>query len=138
MHLIAEVNRITGDGGIFYISTPNVLYDRNLVEFMFGGHPFGWSPYTGIGGDRHNREYTTFELLRLLQVGGFNVETFETLTYRRRGKIAKRMLALLLSLPPAAAGRVLLRMRGAFSHARARRVGPVTERYPAFLYEFFS
>jgi SAM-dependent methyltransferase len=138
MHLISESNRILKDGGVLYITTPNVLYDRNLVEFLFGNHPFGWSVYTSLGGDRHNREYTTFELIKLLEVGGFNVETFETLTYQRRREINKRMLARLLCLLPAAAGRVPLRMRGAFSHTRARRVGPVTERYPAFLYEFFS
>ena len=60
MHLVGEANRILCAGGLFYITTPKVLDDQNLVKYFFGGHPFLWSVYTSTYGDRHNREYTPF------------------------------------------------------------------------------
>jgi hypothetical protein len=125
MHLVSEANRILCAGGLFYITTPNVLYDQNLVKYFFGGHPFLWSAYTSTYGDRHNREYTTFELMRLLEAGGFTIDRFETLTYDRPANLAHRVAGTLLCLIPAVIGRVPLSMRGAFSHVQVRRSGLV-------------
>jgi len=138
MHLISEANRILPNGGLFYITTPNVLFDQNLVGYFFGRHPFSWSVYTDGYGDRHNREYTTFELIKLMETGGFTVDQLETLTISRSADFAHRVAGKLLSLFPAVVGRVPLRMRGEFSHVQARRSGPVRERYPTFLYDLFG
>jgi len=135
MHLVSEANRVLADGGLFYITTPNVLFSENLVRYYFGGHPFLWSAYTAGYGDRHNREYTPFELIKLLEAGGFTVDQLETLTIYQYGNFLHRLAQMLLSLFPAVTGRVPLSMRGQFSHVRARRSGPVRERYPTFLYD---
>ena len=80
MHLIAESNRILKKGGHMALTTPNVLYYQNLVNFWFGGHPFGWSVYTDSYGDRHNREYTPLEITKLFEAGGFLGELLQTRT----------------------------------------------------------
>jgi hypothetical protein len=138
MHLIGEANRIINNEGCFYITTPNVLCDQNLVKYWLGGHPFFWSVYTDGYGDRHNREYTVFELIRLMEIGGFSVEMAETLTYDTDVNLVHRLSGVALSLIPAVIGRVPFRMRGQFSHIKGRRVAPIRERYPSFLYKMFG
>ena len=137
MHVVSEANRVLADGGLFYITTPNVLFSENLVRYYFGGHPFLWAAYTNCYGDRHNREYTPFELIKLLEAGGFTVDQLETLTISQYGGLF-RLAGMLLSLFPAVTGRVPLNMRREYSHVRARRSGPVRERYPTFLYDLFG
>jgi hypothetical protein len=138
MHMVSEANRMLVDSGTLYLTTPNVLHDYNLVTLMFGGHPYGWSVYTRHYGDRHNREYTPFELIELLNAGGFEMDAFETLTYLRRGSLQKRIAAYLLCLIPAISGHVPLNKRGAFSHYRGHKTSPVRSRYPEFLYDLMG
>jgi SAM-dependent methyltransferase len=135
MHLVSEVNRILKPNGFLYLTTPNILYSYNLFRFLFGDHPFSWSVFTADYGDRHNREYTPSEVTQLLEAGGFSPVSLETLTYANKGSASKRIAAQALSLVPALMGRVPLGERGAFIHWRGHKVGPVRNRYPAFLYD---
>lgn len=138
MHLVSEANRVLVDGGDFCLTTPNVLDAENLGRFMFGDHPFGWSPYTNTYADRHNREYTPGEVLRLMNAGGFETQrlTTERAHHHRNG--AHRRLGRLLSLPAAMAGRVAMSLRDQFIFMHAVKRGPVADRYPKPLYEFFD
>ena len=138
MHLVGEVNRILSIGGEFYLTTPNVLSHQNLFRFVFGDHPFSWSVYTHSYGDRHNREYTPFEIDRILAAGGFLAESIETVTLTAEKSKLRKGLAWLFCLLPAMLGKVPLSMRHAVIHARARKAHAVRERYPRFLYDLFG
>jgi hypothetical protein len=137
MQCIAESNRILGRDGAFCLTTPNVLWDQNLVNLFIGTHPFSWSVYTATYADRHNREYTPFEVTRLLDAGGFNVEHLTTVNYQNKSS-SRKGLGHLLSLPSALARRVSLALRGEVSFVRALKIGSVKDRYPEFLYNLYG
>lgn len=71
MHFMAECNRILATSGVMCLTTPNVLWHQNLVNIFIGELPFSWSVFTDSYADRHNREYTPFELRDLFEAGGF-------------------------------------------------------------------
>jgi SAM-dependent methyltransferase len=138
MHLVSEVNRALSTGGEFYLTTPNVLSRENLFRFAFGDHPFSWSVYTHTYGDRHNREYTPFEIARVFEAGGFCAESIETVILTAKESKLKQVLGWVFCLLPAMLGIVPMKLRHAFIHARGRKVQAVRERYPRFLYDLFS
>jgi SAM-dependent methyltransferase len=137
MHFMAESNRILGTGGVMCLTTPNVLWYQNLVNLFIGDHPFSWSVFTDSYGDRHNREYTPFELRELFEAGGFTVEYLKTLTCQRKSW-RRRGLGYLLSFPGALARRVSFALRGELSLVRAHKLGSVKDRYPEFLYNLYG
>lgn len=138
MHMVAESNRILKKGGHLCLATPNVLYFQNLVRFLLGGHPFGWSVFTDSYADRHNREYTPSEVQKLLEAGGFHVELLKTRSYKAIKDKRVKALGYALSLLAALAGQVSLKMRGAEIQIRAAKASNVIERYPEFLYDLFG
>jgi SAM-dependent methyltransferase len=137
MHCIAETNRILAPGGSLCLSTPNVINYCNVANMLLGAHPFGWSAFTDSYADRHNREYTPFEVRWLLEAGGFAVEELSTVTHAKQDW-KYRALGLIFCAPLALAGYVSLAFRESVIMARARQVGSVKERYPAFLYDLFG
>ncbi len=138
MHLVTEANRILKKGGYICVTTPNVLYHVNLLKFLFGHHPFGWSVYTHSYADRHNREYTPLEAQKLLEAGGFTVELLQTQTHKAIQNWKIKVLGYALSLPAALRGRVNLKLRGQEIQVLAKKVTGVVDRYPQFLYELFG
>ena len=138
MALVAECNRILKEGGTFCLTTPNVLSWNNLLRFMFGGHPFGWSVFTDSYADRHNREYTPFEVKRMLEAGGFYVSIMKTFTYTHTKSRFRKLVGYLLCLPPDLTKRVKFEMRGSSIGAVGRKSSGVVDRYPAFLYEMYG
>jgi SAM-dependent methyltransferase len=137
MHCISEVNRILEPGGTFCLTTPNVLFFGNLVNLAMGLHPFGWSVYTNIYGDRHNREYTPYEVRDLLRAGGFDVQQLRTKSFHEHSW-KRRLVGYALSVPSALARRVPLALREGKLLASGAKVGPVVDRYPSFLYELYG
>jgi SAM-dependent methyltransferase len=138
MHLVAESNRILKDGGYLCVTTPNVLYHANLVKFMFGSHPFGWSIFTDSYADRHNREYTPAEVKKLLELGGFSVELLKTRSYKSNLSVTTKALGFLLSMPAVLTARVSCKLRGQEIQVLAKKVAGVSDRYPKFLYDLFG
>jgi SAM-dependent methyltransferase len=137
MHFIAESNRILATDGVMCLTTPNVLWHQNLVNLFIGEHPFSWSVFTDSYADRHNREYTPFELCQLFEAGGLTVQYLKTATYQRKSW-RRRGLGYLLSLSGALARRVSFGLRGELSLVRAHKLGPVKDRYPEFLYNLYG
>jgi SAM-dependent methyltransferase len=137
MHCIAEANRILASEGTLCLSTPNVINYCNVANMLLGGHPFGWSVYTDSYADRHNREYTPFEVRWLLEAGGFTVEDLRTVTHAKQDW-KYRTLGLIFCVPSALAGYVSLAFREDVIMARARKLCSVKERYPKFLYDLFG
>lgn len=137
MHFMAECNRILATGGVMCLTTPNVLWHQNLVNIFIGEHPFSWSVFTDSYADRHNREYTPFELRNLFEAGGFIEECLKTASYQKKS-LSRRGIGYLLSLPGALAQRVSFSLRGELSLVRAHKLGSVQDRYPAFLYNLYG
>jgi 2-polyprenyl-3-methyl-5-hydroxy-6-metoxy-1,4-benzoquinol methylase len=69
--ILGEMRRVLRPGGRMLLSTPNVANLGNVVALIHGENVF-WPPEIFYGSvDRHNREYTPGELLRLIEKAGF-------------------------------------------------------------------
>jgi SAM-dependent methyltransferase len=137
MHCIAESNRILAAGGLLCLTTPNVLCHQNVLKILLGKHPSSWSVYTCNFADRHNWEYTPFEVQCMLDAGGFAVQRVSTVTYKDRSW-RRRLIGRILCVPSALAGRVSFALRGELMLACGRKAGPVKTRYPEFLYNLYG
>lgn len=78
-HMAFAMNRLLKPGGLLFLSTPNAISMVNALRLMNGYAPTLWNqvkpdePYF----ERHNREWTPFEVARLLEEHGFEiVETY--------------------------------------------------------------
>lgn len=141
MHLLSEANRLLKPGGSLRLTTPNVLWRNNVVKFLFGGNPYSWSVYTCTYGDRHNREWTPFEMERAFEAAGFGDIDIRTVNYggnRWALSLPKRVAAAAFILPAALSGRVPLAYRNQMLCAIGRKGGGVRDRYPGFLYEMYE
>ncbi len=138
MNVISESNRILKDNGILCLTTPNVISKMGLAKIALGLHPFGWSVFTDTYADRHNREYTPFEMQKMFEDGGFEIEHLQTFTNGRNQSFPLRLLGNLLSIPGFLAGKVPLGMREGHMLVLGKKIGGVQERYPKYLYDLFG
>ena len=70
---LREIHRVLKPSGVLILTTPNVARLQNVLTLVAGGNVY--DPYSGFGPyGRHNREYTTDELQRLLAFCGFTIE----------------------------------------------------------------
>jgi len=70
---LIEIHRVLKPGGRVLITTPNVLRLQNILALMNQRNIY--DPYSGYGPyGRHNREYTSHELVELVQGCGFEIE----------------------------------------------------------------
>jgi len=137
MHMVSESNRILRPGGTLCMSTPNVLHHQNVLNILLGDHPFSWSVFTCTYADRHNREYTPFEVCKLLECGGFRVTELKTVGHQPV-KWKRRAIAKTLCFPFAMVGRVPMHLREQLLMVRGTKSGPVTDRHPGFLYMLYG
>ena len=138
MNLIAESNRILKDEGYLCLTSPNVISAVNLAKLTLGRHPFGWSVFTDSFADRHNREYTPYEVSRLLEAGGFDVHLLETFSCDKNESLILRLFGYLLSCPASIFRIVPFAMRRKTIYALGKKAGPVLDRYPSFLYNLYG
>ncbi len=134
MHMMAEINRVLKPGGVFVLSTPNLVRYRNLTNAFLGEHTAGWAPYNGIDNNRHNREYTPGEIERLFEAAGIDpleITTFGTKSRGWKYDSMTRVIALLTNLVP---GGCPHRWRRDTILASGVRSGGVTNRRPEWLY----
>jgi 2-polyprenyl-3-methyl-5-hydroxy-6-metoxy-1,4-benzoquinol methylase len=134
-HLLREINRVLKPGGRLILSTPNITSDMALYRLLSGRHPQVWSAYTGIDGDRHNREYTPGEIRRLLQWAGFrniDIQTFSLETI----PLGIKMISYWTFLPWALRGRSdILRHRGEYILAASSKEDAAQNQNPVWLYD---
>ena len=133
MHMIAEINRILAPGGWLILSTPNITSLRSVEAVLHGYHPELFSSYIKPGPDgtvdpRHSREYAPREIALLVEAGGMQVEHLETGDYRDSRVNFDGAWKLL------EAGGCSLDLRGEVIYCRARKTGPVRDRWPKELY----
>ena len=74
-HMIFSISRMLKRGGLLFLSTPNALAMANALQLMQGSAPTLWNqvkpdePYY----ERHNRDWTPFEVVKILEEHGFDV-----------------------------------------------------------------
>jgi SAM-dependent methyltransferase len=70
---LREIHRVLRTEGVLVVTTPNVARLENVLRMVDGANIY--DPYSGYGPyGRHNREYTRYELQRLLEFAGFEVD----------------------------------------------------------------
>ena len=135
MHLMSEINRILKPGGHLVLTTPNVAALRGISAILLGYHPGFFHAYikpaaeSGEVDARHNREYTAREIHRLLETSGFAVARLETGEFRDLPHPEFGWVTHLLRRY-----RLETELRGDGIYALGRKMGPVKERYPGWLY----
>ena len=133
MHMMAEINRVLAPGGHLVLSTPNTASLRSVHAVLAGYHPGVFPAYIKPGPDgtvdpRHSREYAPREIGLLMEKSGFEVELLETGDYGKPEPYyeATRKLLEANGCPP--------QLRGEVIYCRARKTGPIRERWPKELY----
>lgn len=128
MHMLREIHRILKPGGALLLTTPNLASAKSFAYVLQGQSPYVWGQYP-VGGratDRHNREYTALEVRKLVELGGFRVESLATAFswWPVDPKVFEMLDAVGASKD----------LRGDNTLALARRAGPPQARYPAEFY----
>jgi SAM-dependent methyltransferase len=136
MHMMSEINRILKPGGHLVLTTPNIGSLRAIGAILEGYHPGFFPAYIRPPADgaepeaRHNREYTPKEIVLLLLDSGFEVTLLETGAFREEPKPEHAWVSHLLERYELAQD-----LRGDGIYAVGRKISPVRERYPAWLYQ---
>jgi len=135
MHMMAEINRILKPGGHLVLTTPNVVSLRAISAVLQGYHPGFFTAYVRPPDDeepeaRHNREYAPREIRRLLENSGFEVVRMETGEFREEPHPEFGWVRHLLRHY-----KLETELRGDDIFVLGRKIGPVKERYPEWLYQ---
>lgn len=137
MHAMAEANRVLRPGGLLVFSTPNAASFINLWRIAHGSGPYTGLEFSGFSTNRHNRIYDCEELCGVMAAAGFEVERCTSRGYGE-DKPGVRMAAFESFWKVSdALTRFRTRRRierGDYIFIRARKRGPVAERYPRVLY----
>lgn len=156
MHMMAEINRVLKPDGYVILTTPNICSARAVAAVLAGYQPQHFSQYILAKGPsqepekgegllgrlglrsaakpapvepKHSREYAPVELPELLHDSGFECELLDT------GPCGDRDLSEFDWVGP-----MLEKLgkptqyRGEGIYARGRKIGPVLDRRPAWLY----
>lgn len=136
MHMLSEINRVLKPGGHLVLTTPNLASLRSIAAVLDGYHPGFFPAYIlprAQGQEpeaRHNREYTPREVARLLVDSGFEVALLDSGPFREEPKPEFEWVKHLL-----ARYELSQDLRGDGIYAVGRKLRPVCDRYPAWLYQ---
>lgn len=129
MAMLAEINRVLQPDGCLLLTTPNIASAHALAAVAQGEAPYGWGQFepAGIPTDRHNREYSTAEVARLLMAAGLEPVVLDTRTFYwpQPPRIWATMVALHYPIA----------YRGDTTLVLARKSGSVRDRHPAEFYQ---
>ncbi|MBS1873635.1 MAG: glycosyltransferase [Acidobacteria bacterium] len=134
MHLMSEANRILKIGGHLVLTTPNIASLRAIAGLLQGFQPGLFPAYIRPRADgetdaRHNREYTPREISDLFENSGFTVTLLDTGPFLDEphpefGWVRSLLDRYILSTEH----------RGDGIYAVGRKIGPIRDRYPSWLY----
>ena len=134
MYLLSEVNRVLRTGGHLVLSTPNIASIRSVAAVIQGSHPGLYQqfirPKDGGVDPRHAREYTPSEMKLALEAAGFQVELLETGPYGAEAPKGYEWAEQLLK-----ERNLSQELRGDTIHIVGKKIGPVVDRFPAWLYD---
>ncbi len=91
--MVHQINRMLRPGGHLLLTTPNAIAAGNGVRLLTGNAPSVWNQLNAASPnyfDRHNRDWTPFEVTRLLEEHGFEVLELSTRDYYQD---SRRLLA---------------------------------------------
>ncbi len=128
MGLLAEMNRVLKPGAVLLLTTPNLASAHAVEETMRGASPYGYGKFE-LGGkptDRHNREYTAAEVVRMAMAGGFAISELRTFDFYWPGNREVLKALAVRGFPIAG--------RGDSTFLSARKHSAVKDRYPEELY----
>ena len=134
MHMMMEINRVLKGEGHLVLTTPNIASLRAIAGILQGFHPMLFPAYirpreSGEVDARHSREYTAREIQALLEISGFEVTLLDSGPFRDEPKPELGWVEHLLD-------RYMLSKdhRGDGIYAVGKKIAPVKDRYPAWLY----
>ena len=141
MQALVEVNRALKLGGLLILSTPNGASFESARRLWEGNTAYAGLEFSGFSTNRHNRIYNAEELIAILGAAGFKIDVCQSKSYRPEGAMQSdppywTILKLLMHLTDLylrwRTGRPIERHDYLF--VRARKHGPVRDRYPRVLY----
>jgi 2-polyprenyl-3-methyl-5-hydroxy-6-metoxy-1,4-benzoquinol methylase len=102
-HMIREANRVLSEGGVLFLTTPNVLSIKSRLSYLFYGYPnyFHYmieqdeTSQTELPID-HINPVTFLELRHVLARNGFRIERIETNQLLKRRSVLYRVLKTLM------------------------------------------
>ena len=136
MAMMSEINRILKPGGHLVLTTPNIVSARAISAILQGYHPAFFPAYIRPRKQdeepeaRHNREYAPLEIQHLLTDAGFEVVRLETGEFLNEPHPEFAWVMHLLDRY-----KLMRDLRGDGIYALARRIGPVRNRWPEWLYQ---
>jgi glycosyltransferase involved in cell wall biosynthesis/SAM-dependent methyltransferase len=135
MFMMAEINRILKPGGHLVLTTPNVVSLRAIAAVLQSYHPgffpaYIRPPQPGQEPDaRHAREYAPREIVGLFENSGFSTQRLETGEFLDEPRPSQNWVRHMLEKYQLSS-----ELRGDGIYAVGKKLGPVQERYPDWLY----
>ena len=135
MHMMSEINRILKPGGHLLLTTPNLGSLRAILAILQGYHPSFYPAYIRPRKEgeeaeaRHNREYVPLEVQNLLTDSGFEVVRLETGEFLEEPHPEFAWVNHMLERY-----RLHQNYRGDGIYALGRKIGPLKQRWPEWLY----